>query len=98
MILTIGIIIGDFVTINQNATIGHDCFIGKFSNVAPGSNLGGGVVIGEGCDIGIGATVRDKIRICNNVTLGLNCGVVKDIKESGVYVGTPARRIKSNAE
>ena len=32
--------------------------------------------------------------VCDSVTIGLNTGVVKDIYESGTYVGTPAKKIK----
>jgi len=35
-----------------------------------------------------------KTTICDNVTIGLNSGVVKDINEKGVYVGLPVRKIK----
>ena len=28
------------------------------------------------------------------LTIGLNSGVVKDINEAGVYIGTPAKKIK----
>ena len=38
--------------------------------------------------------IREKISICDDVIIGLNSGVVGDIVESGVYVGTPAKKIK----
>ena len=93
VILTINITLGDFVTLNQNCTIGHDCFLGKFTNVAPGANISGNITIGEGCDIGTNAAIREKLTIGDNVRLGLNCGVVSSIAESGTYIGTPARRL-----
>lgn len=92
--LTVNVILGDFVTLGINCTIGHDCRIGNLSTVSPGANVSGNINIGEGCFIGTGAAIREKLSICDDVTLGLNSAVVKNIGESGVYVGVPARKIK----
>jgi len=43
---------------------------------------------------GTNSSVREKISICDNVVVGLNAGVVKNITESGIYVGVPAKKIK----
>jgi serine acetyltransferase len=32
--------------------------------------------------------------VCEDVIVGMNSGVVKDIKEPGTYIGTPAKKIK----
>lgn len=92
--LTANVKLGNFVTLNINSTIGHDSVLGDFTNVAPGASVSGNVVIGKNCDIGTNAAIRQKVTICDDVILGLNCGVVKDITEPGTYVGTPARKIK----
>jgi serine acetyltransferase len=44
--------------------------------------------------IGIGTIVSDRITICNNVQTGAGAVVVKNISESGVYIGIPAQKIK----
>jgi len=44
--------------------------------------------------MGNNSSIREKINICDNVTIGLNSGVVKDINEGGVYVGLPVKKIK----
>ena len=93
VVLTTNVVLGDFVTLNQNCTVGHDCRLGRFVNVAPGANVSGNVVMGEGCDVGTNAAIREKLTLCANVRLGLNCGVVADIFEPGTYVGTPARML-----
>ena len=49
--------------------------------------------IGRLVMIGAGATVIDRIRICDNVVIGAGTTVVRDIIEPGTYVGTPARRL-----
>ena len=42
---------------------------------------------------GAGSTVIDHISICDNVMIGAGAVVVKDIMESGTYVGIPARKV-----
>lgn len=86
--------IGDFVKLNVNACVMHDSQIGSFSTIAPCSTILGRVRIGENCYIGSMATVLPEIIICDNVTIGAGAVVTKNIFESGVYVGVPAKKIK----
>ena len=60
----------------------------------PNAVVSGNCNIGNCVYIGTNSTIKEKLNICNNVTIGLNAGVVKDIKEPGTYVGTPAKKIK----
>lgn len=92
-ILTTGITIGRHVIINLNCTIGHDCSIGDFVTFSPGANISGNVTIGNLCYIGSNAVIRDRITICDNVVIGAGGVVVKDITETGVYVGNPVKKI-----
>ena len=39
-------------------------------------------------------SIKQGVEIYNNVTIGLNSGVIYDIQFSGVYGGVPARMIK----
>ena len=39
--------------------------------------------------IGTNASIRERIQIDQDITVGLNSGVVKDLTARGVYVGTP---------
>jgi sugar O-acyltransferase (sialic acid O-acetyltransferase NeuD family) len=86
--------IGDHAIINRFNSVGHDVEIKNYLSMMPGSILSGNNIIGESFYIGTNSCTKEKINICDNVTIGLNSGVVKDIRESGVYVGTPARKIK----
>ncbi len=49
--------------------------------------------VGNGTWIGAGAVVSNNVSICGEVTVGAGAVVVKDITESGTYVGVPARKI-----
>ena len=50
--------------------------------------------IGNRCFIGAGATVIDKISICDDVIIGANAAVINNIDSPGTYVGNPVRKIK----
>ena len=94
-ILTTNIKIGDHAHLNLNTTIGHDCTIENYFTTAPGVNVSGNCNISDYVYIGTNASLRQKLTICSNVTIGLNAGVVKDIKEPGTYVGVPAKILKN---
>jgi len=91
-ILTTNIKLGKHTHLNLSTTIGHDCVIGDFFTTSPGAKVSGNCTIGSEVHLGTNCSVKEKLNICDSVTIGLNAGVVKDIKKSGVYVGVPAKR------
>ena len=94
-----------YSVINSDATIGkhcilntasvaeHDSTVGDFCHISVGSALCGEVTVGSSCFIGAKACIRQSISVCDNVTVGCGGAVVKDITESGIYAGVPAKRI-----
>jgi len=88
--------IGTGTIINTRATIEHEVKIGEFCHIAPSTTICGRSSIGDNVIIGAGATVIDYIEICSDVIIGAGAVVTKDITESGVYVGTPVRKINKN--
>ena len=50
--------------------------------------------MGDETWIGAGATVSNNISICSEVMIGAGAVIVKDVKESGIYVGCPSKKIK----
>ncbi len=88
-ILTTNINIGKHAHLNLHTTIGHDCEIGDFFTTAPKVAISGNCKIGDHVYFGTNSCIKEKISICNDVTIGLNAGVVKDINVPGIYVGTP---------
>jgi sugar O-acyltransferase (sialic acid O-acetyltransferase NeuD family) len=98
-ILTTNITIGNHVHLNLNTTIGHDTTIDDFSTTAPNVNISGNVNIGKRVYLGTNAVVREKLEIHSDIIIGLNSGVVNELKDSDIYIGTPAKKlIKNNKE
>lgn len=93
-VITTEIVIGDFVLVYLNTTIGHETSIGDFSTISPGANISGNVKIGKNVFIGTGAMVLERLTICDDVVIGAGAVVNRSITEPGVYVGVPTKRIK----
>lgn len=86
--------IGAHCIINTSAVVEHDDRIGDFSHISVGAKLGGTVSVGAHTWVGIGSTVSNNVTICDRCMIGAGTVVIHDIKESGTYVGVPARKIK----
>jgi sugar O-acyltransferase (sialic acid O-acetyltransferase NeuD family) len=93
-ILTTNIKIGKHAQLNRATNISHDVVIGNYFTTAPGVHVSGNCKIGNCVYMGCLSCTKEKITICDDVIIGLNSGVVKNIYEFGVYVGTPAIKIK----
>lgn len=89
-----GATLGKGVIVNTSATVDHDCFIEDFVHIAPGANISGAVSIGKSTWIGVGSAVSNNVSICAECMIGAGTVVIKDIRDSGTYVGVPAKRTK----
>ena len=94
VIITTNVVIGNHVHLNLQTTVGHDSVIGDLTTTAPSVNISGNVNIGKSVYLGTQCCIREKILICDGVTIGMNATVISDITESGIYIGTPASKIK----
>ena len=93
-IITTNVKIGKHAHLNLITTIGHDCVIGDYFTTAPKVQISGNEIIGSRVYFGSGSCVKQKIHICDDVTIGMNAAVVKNIEEPGTYVGVPSKKIK----
>ena len=93
-ILTVDVKIGKHVILNLQGTFGHDDDIGSYCTINPGCNISGKVVMGECVDIGTGTKVIQGIYISKSTVIGAGSTVIRNIEQSGTYVGTPAKAIK----
>ena len=84
--------LGKGVILNTCSSIDHDCIIGDYCHIAVGVHGAGTVNLGEKVWLGAGATIRNNVSICADCIIGAGAVVVKDITESGTYIGVPAKR------
>lgn len=94
--LDLGVVIADNVLINTSTIVAHHSSIGKHSFLAPGVHIAGLVNIEEQCFIGIGSIIKDNINIKRQSIVGAGSLVLKDIEENAIYLGAPAKFIKTN--
>jgi sugar O-acyltransferase (sialic acid O-acetyltransferase NeuD family) len=94
VVINSGATIGCGAILNTNSTVEHDVVVEDWVHIAPGATISGGVTIGRFSMIGVGATVIEGIRIAPGCMVGAGTTVVRDLTEPGIYVGSPARRIK----
>jgi len=85
--------IGAGCIINTGATVDHDNHIEDFVHISPGAHTAGNVKIGKESWLGIGSIVSNNIYISDRCVFGAGSVVIRDIVESGTYIGVPVRRI-----
>lgn len=86
--------IGENCIVNTKALIEHDCVIGNYCHISTGARVNGNVTIGNDCFVGSNSSFVNGITLTDNVFLGIASLVAKSIKEPGIYVGQPARKIR----
>ena len=86
--------LGDFVLVNANASVDHDCVLECGSQVGPGVTFPGGVSVGEFASVGAGVVARPGCRISARATVGAGAVLTKDVPDGETGVGNPARALE----
>ena len=82
-----GIVIGNQVQLGRNTTIYHGVTIGsRLSN-----DSDGWPIIGNNCLLSAGSTILGPIRIMDNVIIGANAVIFKNIPANVTVVGNPGK-------
>lgn len=87
---------GGFIHIGPKVNIGRNC------TILPGVVFGnkseiedeGLTIVGDNCYVGIDAKIIGSVTIGNNVVIGANSVVTKNIPDNAVVAGIPAKIIK----
>jgi sugar O-acyltransferase (sialic acid O-acetyltransferase NeuD family) len=92
-----GAVVGENVLLNVGTIVAHDSQIGAHSFVGPGVAIAGFVRIGRSVFLGTGTRLVDNVTVADEVQTGAGAVVVKNLDEPGLYVGVPARWVRSLA-
>ena len=91
VVLSCDIRLGRFVTVNLNATVGHDAVIGDFTSLSALCDVTGFVTIGEGVFLGSRAGIVPGKKVGDRAHVGAGSTVIADIREGERVFGVPAR-------
>jgi sugar O-acyltransferase (sialic acid O-acetyltransferase NeuD family) len=86
--------LGKGIVLNIRTAIGHDCTVGDYCTCCVHTVLSGGSRLGEFCEIGSNSFLLKNITLASHVTVAPVSSVLSNLKESGIYSGNPARRVK----
>lgn len=86
--------VGTNCIINTFANIEHEAIIGNHCHISTGSMINGACEIGEASFIGSQSVLAQGVKVATNSIVSAASFVHKDILNSGVYAGNPARKIR----
>lgn len=83
--------IGDFVTLQPNAVLGHDVKVGNWCHINDYADCGGATHIGDEVTIHTHSFILPGFKVEKGATIGAGSIVVRNVKEEVVMFGNPAR-------
>lgn len=86
--------VGDHVSVQYNATVGHDSVLADRVTVYPGANVAGSVVLDEDVTVGSNAVVLQGLKIGRSTFVGAGAVVTRDLGPGLVVIGAPARPLR----
>ena len=89
-------VIGHHCIVKSSASIDHDCRIADFCHVAPNAVIAGGVSLETGVFVGAGSVIIPGLHIGAWATLGAGSVSLTDLDADGIFVGVPAKLVKSS--
>ncbi|MBE7502938.1 MAG: acetyltransferase [Verrucomicrobiales bacterium] len=91
VVLTMDIVLGDFVTINCCSSMGHDARVGDWCSLNGHCDVTGGVVLGEGVLMGSHASVIPGMTVEDWAIVGAGTVACARVATGTTVFGVPAR-------
>jgi UDP-3-O-[3-hydroxymyristoyl] glucosamine N-acyltransferase len=88
-------VIGDGTKIDALVHIAHNVTVGKNCELTAGTIIGGSTTLGDTCWTGLNSTLKDNIKIGNNVLIAAGAAVIHEVQDEDIVAGVPAKSIKS---
>lgn len=89
-------VIEEGVKIDDLVQIGHNTRIGRWSQITAGAVVCGRVNLGEKCWVAPKACIDNAVVVGKNSLIGMGAVVLKDVPESTVVAGVPAKVLRKN--
>lgn len=92
-VLTADVVVGRHVVMMPNCTLTHDDIVDDYVTFAAGVAVGGVARIGEAAYLGMNASVRQRVSIGPDATIGMGAVVLGDVPGGQTWAGVPAREL-----
>ncbi len=96
--LTADVHVGRHVVAMPHVTLTHDDVVEDFATLGAGVALGGGVRVGSGTYLGMNSSVRERLVVGNDATLGMGAALITDLPAGQTWTGVPARPLPTALE
>ena len=93
VVVTDHVKLGDFVTLNLHAGVGHDAVLGDGTTLSPHCEVTGGARLGRGVFAGTHACVLPRVSVGDFAVLGAGSVVMRDVPPGTTVIGTPAKKV-----
>jgi UDP-3-O-[3-hydroxymyristoyl] glucosamine N-acyltransferase len=87
-------IIKSNVKVDDLVQVGHNCIIEENTLIMAGAVICGGATVGRNCWIAPNSSIKEKVRLEDNVLVGLGAVVIEDVPSKTVVVGNPAKKLR----
>lgn len=87
-------VIGDGTKVDALVHIAHNVIVGRNCELTAGTIIGGSTTLGDTCWTGLNSTLKDNIRLGNNVIVASGASVIHDVPDGDIVAGVPAKSIK----
>ena len=88
-------IIGNHSQMYAQSFIGHDSELEEMVFVANNASIGGRILIKNGAHIGSNSSILERLIINEFSVIGLASNVLTNVEPFSVYVGNPAKKVKT---
>lgn len=95
VVLTASVHVGAHVAVMPQVTMTHDDVVEDFATIASGVRLGGSVRVRSGAYLGAGALIKEGRVIGAGALVGMGAVVTRDVPAREIWVGAPARYLRS---
>ena len=95
--ILLGSQIGNHCIIETYCLISHYVELGNNAHLHSGTMIAGRTRIGANCMFNFKSAVLNALVLGDNIEVGAASTVTKNLDQSGKYVGSPARKVSSNA-
>jgi UDP-3-O-[3-hydroxymyristoyl] glucosamine N-acyltransferase len=86
--------IGEGTKLDALVHIAHNVSVGKNCELTAGTIIGGSTIVGDTSWTGLNSTIKNGLKLGNNVIVASGASVIHDVPDGDIVAGVPARSIK----